>query len=155
MQNHSFKTMHSAVNIISSIIYKFPYDRILCLSFICHVFFVARDNKKGGRVPKDGVRRENEKNTKISNGPREDRENIPPRGGKGGFNRRKENEGAPEGDSPAKDDKREAGSGMGFGGRGRGGRGGNVARGGRGGFDRGARGGRKRDYDRRSGSDRT
>jgi len=108
------------------------------------------------------VRRENEKNTKLSNGPpRENRENIPPsRGGKGGFNRRRDNEGAPEGDSPVKDEikKEDRGSSsMGFGARGtsRGGRGGNVGRG-RGGFDRGARGGgRKREFERRSGSDRS
>ncbi|XP_031566642.1 plasminogen activator inhibitor 1 RNA-binding protein-like isoform X2 [Actinia tenebrosa] len=116
----------------------------------------ARDNKKGGRPAKDGVKRENEKNTKLTNGPnREDRENIPPsRGGKGGFNRRKENEGGhPESDSPAKDDKERTG-GMGFGGRGRvSGRGERGGGRGRGGFDRGR--GRKREFERRSGSDRT
>lgn len=120
-----------------------------------NVEIVARD-KKGGRAPKDGVKRENEKNTKLSNGPpREDRENIPPsRGGKGGFSRRRDNESAPEGDSPAKDDKREErGGGMGFGSRGRG-RGGSVGRG-RGGFGGPRGGGRKREFERRSGSDRS
>lgn len=116
--------------------------------------FAARDNKKGGRPAKDGVKRENEKNTKLTNGPsRENRENIPPsRAGKGGFNRRKENEGHTEADSPAKDDKERTG-GMGFGGRGRAGRGGSGGGRGRGGFDRGR--GRKREFERRSGSDRS
>lgn len=113
--------------------------------------FAARDNKKGGRPTKDGVKRENEKNAKLTNGPsREDRENIPPRGGKGGFNRRKENEGHPDADSPAKDDKERT---VGFGGRGRPGRGGSGGGRGRGGFDRGR--GRKREFERRSGSDRS
>lgn len=125
-------------------------------NFYLKTIVFSAQNKRGGRSARDGVKRENEKNTKLSNGPREDRENIPPRG-KGGFNRRKD-EGAPEGDSPAKDEKREdrGGSGMGFGNRGTGarGRGGSVGRG-RGGFGGPRGGGRKRDFDRRSGSDRS
>ena len=140
-----------------------------CLQFS---FAERTDSRRGGRGRSD-VRRENEKNTRLANGPseRRDRDENAPRErrggfGGGGFNRRREgSQGDP--DSPDKDggDRERGGFDRGRGG-GRGGRGGGGGRG-RGGFGpRGGGGGgvgggggggfgRKREFERRSGSDRS
>lgn len=123
------------------------------------------ESRRGGRGKSD-VRRENEKNTRLANGPseRKDRDDNPPRerrggGFGGGFNRRREgSHGDP--DSPEKEggererggfDRGRGGRGM----RGRGGRGGFGPRGGGGGGGGGGSFGRKREFERRSGSDRS
>ena len=128
--------------------------------FLC--FAERTDSRRGGRGKGD-VRRENEKNTRLTNGggERRDRDENAPRerrggGISGGFNRRREgSQGDP--DSPDKEgaDRERAGEKGGFGRGGRGMRGGG-GRGGRGGFgQRGGGFGRKREFERRSGSDRS
>lgn len=124
------------------------------------------ESRRGGRGKSD-VKRENEKNTRMTNGPseRRDRGEYVPRerrggGFGGGFRRREGSQGDP--DSPDKEgaererggfERGRGGRGMrGGGGRGRGGFGGPRGGGG-GGF--GDRGGRKREFERRSGSDRS
>ena len=153
------------------------YDNIFVdqIVFVCS-FYANTDRKEKQeerRGPRrDDTRRENEKNTRVSNGPvsPSERKNFDkPRGG--GFGRRRENE-SNDADNNNREERKsdpgerrtggfgnrenrgERGGGFGGprdeergGGRGRGGRG----RGGRGGFSRG-RG--RREFDRHSGSDR-
>ena len=106
------------------------------------------------------MRRENDKNTRLTNGPseRRDRDDNTPRerrgGGFGGGFRRRD---GPQGDTDSPD-KEGAERERGFFERGRGGRGSRGGGGrGRGGFGpRGGGGfGRKREFERRSGSDRS
>lgn len=117
------------------------------------------DSRRGGRGKSD-VRRENEKNTRLTNGPseRRDRDDNTPRerrgGGFGGGFRRRD---GPQGDTDSPD-KEGAERERGVFERGRGGRGSRGGGGrGRGGFGpRGGGGfGRKREFERRSGSDRS
>lgn len=117
------------------------------------------DSRRGGRGKSD-VRRENDKNTRLTNGPseRRDRDDNTPRerrgGGFGGGFRRRD---GPQGDTDSPD-KEGAERERGVFERGRGGRGSRGGGGrGRGGFGpRGGGGfGRKREFERRSGSDRS
>lgn len=122
-----------------------------------------RGGDRGGRAPRgDNTRRENERNNQMSSGgPRERRDRDDKGDGQrraGGFNSggggfRRDRDGGPkEGDLSA---AREGGDRGGFGGRGRGGRGGRGRGGFGGGGGRGAGAGRKREFERRSGSDRS
>lgn len=132
--------------VISSIQPSFKIAHFYC-------FLERTETRRGGRARGD-VRRENEKNTHLANGPseRRDRDNNAPRerrggGFSGGFNRRKE--GSQGEDSPEKEggERERGGRGM----RGFGGRGGRGQLGQRGGGSFG----RKREFERRSGSDRS